>query len=231
MKKIEFIPDSDHTAKALNPPAPSKGFIPQWYKDSTNYLNGNTLDYVDNIDQLKNYKLCIPFLDSMMAGYMVELPYDVYVQILGDKIHFNWPNEEKLIIPRRNLKGMPRPAGCLEQAYAWTFFWGVKTPPGYSVLVTHPFNRHDLPFITTSGIMDSDGFSQGGEIPFFLKENVDGLIPAGTPIAQIFPFKREDWKSEKREYDDSFNKKQKYQAVRHLTGAYKKLWWARKKFE
>ena len=31
--------------------------------------------------------------------------------------------------------------------------------------------------------------------PFFIKEGFTGLIPYGTPIVQIIPFKRDDWKS------------------------------------
>lgn len=229
MKKIEFIPNSEQTGKALPPPAPSKGYVPQWYKDSPRFTTGNDLTFGDDGPN-KNYKLCVPFLDIMTAGYMLELPYDIHVQPLGDRISFDWVDAPNLISARRNLKGMPRPAGCIEQAYAWTFFWGFKTPVGYSSLVTHPYNRHDLPFITTSGIIDSDGFSQGGEIPFFLKQGFSGTIPAGTPIAQVIPFKREPWTSEVKEYDDKFFQKQVYQLHRNITGAYKRLFWSKKEY-
>jgi hypothetical protein len=33
-------------------------------------------------------------------------------------------------------------------------------------------------------------------MPFFLREGFSGVIPSGTPYAQIIPFKREDWISE-----------------------------------
>jgi len=29
-------------------------------------------------------------------------------------------------------------------------------PAGYSLLITHPFNRHDLPFVTLTGLVDAD---------------------------------------------------------------------------
>jgi hypothetical protein len=231
MKKIEFIPNSEHTGQALNPPAPSRGFIPQWYKDSTRYTTGNDLTFSNDGEPNKNYKLCVPFLDIMTSGYIIELPYDVHVEKIGDRIAFNWNDAPGLVSARRNLKGMPRPAGCLDQAYAWTFFWGVKTPVGYSAIITHPFNRHDLPFITTSGIVESDNFSQGGEIPFFLKADFEGMIPAGTPIAQVIPFKREDWVSEAKEYDDTFFQQQVYALHRNITGAYKRLFWRKKNYD
>ena len=33
-------------------------------------------------------------------------------------------------------------------------------------------------------------------MPFFIKEGWTGVIPAGTPYAQMIPFLRENWKSE-----------------------------------
>jgi hypothetical protein len=230
MKKIEFIPNSEQTGKALPPPAPSKEFVPQWYKDSPRFTTGNDMTFGEDGPN-KNYKLCVPFLDIMTAGYIIELPYDIHVTLLGDRIGFDWVDAPDMVSARRNLRGLPRPAGCYEQAYAWTFFWGVKTPPGYSALITHPFNRYELPYITTNGIIDSDNFSQGGEIPFFLKEGFSGIIPAGSPIAQVIPFKREPWKSEVKEYDDSFFQKQVYKLHRNITGAYKKNMWVKKTYE
>jgi hypothetical protein len=29
--------------------------------------------------------------------------------------------------------------------------------------------------------------------PFFIRKDFEGIIPAGTPIAQAIPFKRTDW--------------------------------------
>jgi hypothetical protein len=33
-------------------------------------------------------------------------------------------------------------------------------------------------------------------MPFFVLRGVRGILPAGTPYAQIIPFKREHWESE-----------------------------------
>mgnify|MGYP000079237726 FL=1 len=42
--------------------------------------------------------------------------------------------------------------------------------------------------------MDSDKISVNGNVPFFLKEGFYGLIPEGTPYAQVIPVKRKLWK-------------------------------------
>jgi hypothetical protein len=44
-----------------------------------------------------------------------------------------------------------------------------------------------------AGIVDSDKYHGAGNIPFFLKEEFEGLIPKGTPYAQIIPIKRAEW--------------------------------------
>jgi hypothetical protein len=73
--------------------------------------------------------------------------------------------------------------------------WTIKTPPGYSCLVTHPFGYNNLPFHSFSGIVDSDRFHADINTPFTLKKNFSGVIPKGTPMMQIIPFKRENWES------------------------------------
>ena len=57
-----------------------------------------------------------------------------------------------------------------------------------------PMNRFDLPFLNTTGIVDSDKVHLLGSFPFFIVEGWEGTIPAGTPYIQILPFKRENWK-------------------------------------
>ena len=45
------------------------------------------------------------------------------------------------------------------------------------------------------GIVDTDTYKASVNFPFVLNEpdTFEGLIPAGTPIAQVIPFKRESW--------------------------------------
>jgi hypothetical protein len=44
------------------------------------------------------------------------------------------------------------------------------------------------------GIVDTDGYNAAVQFPFIIDEGFEGIIPAGTPIVQVIPFKREDWK-------------------------------------
>jgi hypothetical protein len=96
----------------------------------------------------------------------------------------------------------------------------------------HPLNRVDLPFITISGIIDFDKSIHApiGNIPFFIKKGFTGTIPAGTPMFQMIPFKREDWKSENQTYSDIFWQK-KLNERKGIADIYKKKVWQKKSYE
>ena len=79
--------------------------------------------------------------------------------------------------------------------------------------------------------MDSDNFSLGGQIPFFLQKDFTGIIPAGTPIAQLIPIKRDNWQSEVLPHNQGFVKKQLFNVSRYLYGGYKKHLWVKKSYE
>ena len=71
--------------------------------------------------------------------------------------------------------------------------WSIKTPKGYSCLFVQPFHRESI-FTIMPGVVDTDLYTGPVNFPFVLNDpNFEGLIPRGTPIAQVIPFKRDDW--------------------------------------
>lgn len=177
-------------------PRPAKQYIPEWYKQSERFVGGKAR-IVEGRKTNKALKACFPFLDSLTGGYIVELPVDVQVTQTIDGPKFDWPTQVSPISYRESAsaKMLPIPLGCGKTHLIWTPTFIFKTPPGYSTLVTHPLNRHDLPFVTLSGIIDSDKVVQTGNYPFFLAKDFEGVIEAGTPIMQLLPFKRDNWES------------------------------------
>jgi hypothetical protein len=71
----------------------------------------------------------------------------------------------------------------------------------------------------------------GANISFFLKEGFEGVIPAGTPVAQLIPFKREDWKAvkDKKMYERSNENILSTEVL--LGGHYRKNFWRKKSFK
>ena len=115
--------------------------------------------------------------------------------------------------------------------FAWDLRVSYTLPKGYSAIITHPLNRHDLPFTTITGIIDSGiVMAPHGNIPFYLKKNFTGIIPQGTPVAQIIPFLRENWNSEKTEGLVEIGKHHNSSSAMLFSGWYKKTFWTKKEY-
>jgi hypothetical protein len=200
-KKIQFQAINEYVEAAQSSPTTASSLMPEWYKKLSKYIN-NTDKPIKALGR-KDVKSCVPFRDAMVTGYMYLLPADIEVAIsdTGDiDIFHNRQLTFSVVEKRGDINnptnqgyGMPHPLGTSPIMFAWSAQWGAKTSKADSILVTHPFNRHDLPFVTTSGVIDSGYFSVAGNIPFFIKEGFTGVIPKGTPIAQIIPYERQEW--------------------------------------
>lgn len=229
MKIIRFFSQPEY--ENLGQPTPAKKFLPKWYqKSESTFTDENGVEH-------PGLKKCIPFLDAMLSGYMLVTPVDIFVSKNEDqslKISWNSPEIYKDFIAERTKalgEHMPRPAGHYPNHLAFRGMWGFKTPRKWSILVVHPLNRHDLPFTITSGIMDSDKYSTSGNIPFFIKEDFVGMIPAGTPFAQLIPIKRASWKAIKNDAGIRYLEYLQGATVRSPGKSYKKLFWVRKDYQ
>lgn len=194
MKTIRFVPAFSKKEDMLIEPIPAKKNIADWYKNGE-----STYEYDGGL--YPGLKSCKPFLDVMISGYYLLTPFDIDVSRTdsGD-VKFSWDGPDgwwDFVGERTGKIGstIPRPAGHSNNHLIWSSKWGWKTPKGWSSIITHPINRAELPFTTTSGFVDSDSFFGPGNIPFFIKEDFVGIIEKGTPFAQIIPVKRSSWVS------------------------------------
>jgi len=75
--------------------------------------------------------------------------------------------------------------------------WVIETPKDYSVLFLPCANKLESPIIPLVGLVDSDTYGNVVNIPFLHTDLTPGgtpiVIPAGTPICQIIPVKRDTW--------------------------------------
>ena len=239
-KEIFFVPKSQEIFDIDRFPKPSKNYIPDWYKR----MGGIHKD--KNNFSVSGPTNCMPFLDSFTNGYTYELLVDIEITCHGkdsetgrDLIRYTWAggNMEiggRPIITRQEEGGVP-PAlpkfkGYYDTEFQWYTMWDIKTPKGYSTIYHHPNNRFDLPFHTFTGIIDTDTWNGDGPVPFLLKEGFEGIIPAGTPIIQFTPIKRETWVSKKEEFNMAERTKHKIMVKRHLLNGYRKEHWNKKEF-
>jgi len=181
-------------------PQPATSFVPEWYKDMASYMGGEKKPREDGQPDA-TVKRCMPVFDAIAHGYIITTYVDLFVShklqsnLNGEieTVHwYTWPSsspiefhpiEQAPTHPAKN--GLPYP----------TFVnpWGIKTPPGYSTLFLPPMH-HDNVFTILPGVVDTDTYTAPVNLPGVLTDvEFEGLIPAGTPIAQVVPFKRESW--------------------------------------
>ena len=237
-KDIKFTPLFDNVIEMFYP-KPSSEYIPDWYKNQSPYTNDKR-HVNDNGVINSTIKKCIPVFDSITAGYIIVTCMDIEIEKKDDGSYYKWARAFKSSL------GVVEPIVFhrSEQADKHPFFsygtnppkftnpWSIQTPKGYSTLFITPMHR-DLPFEILPGIVDTDRHISEVNFPFFLKDpNWSGMIPAGTPIAQVIPFKRDAWKK------SIGGKKEKEKAIKatqtillFFSNAYKTLFWSKKSFK
>jgi hypothetical protein len=211
-KEIEFSAHEDYFALKEDYPTPIKLNIPEWYKN------------LDHTILNKTIKGCMPFLDTLTAGYTLKMPQDFnvrhnvnnknekgeefkdsfqtfslhdYSQILNSK-HINL-NSGIDTHSLKQVEGSP----FIEKNKNLPFYkilnpWKIKTPKGYSCLFVPPLNNSDDRFSIIPGIVDTDTFSNEINFPIIINGDkypvLETTIKKGTPYVQIIPFKRNSWK-------------------------------------
>ena len=234
MPKITFHSNRFYNNKNsdLNP-EPAKKSMPQWFVDSSRYW------FPEDSSSL-SFKACPALIDAFLTGYVLKTPCDIYIakgvdaegkeQVAAMTQH----GYEDFCGHRPDMLGFPKPIGT-NKHFHWYPNWMPGLEDGYSAIYVHPLNRYDLPFVTVYGIIYNDKMDTPGLMPFFLKDGFEGLIPKGTPYAQVIPFKREDWTSEEKMYtQEEILERHNFQANKFRTpegGAYKKKVWSRKRYD
>lgn len=214
----------------LELPKPASSLIPDWYKNTESYVNGKKVpDGKGGTDA--TIKRCMPVFDAITAGYIIESPVDLWVSIKDGQQHFEWPALD--IITFHPIGQAPFHPDKKPYPYPkWSNPWAIKTPNGYSTLFVQPFHRETVSTILT-GIVDTDTYSAPVNLPFVVNDpSFEGLIPKGTPIAQVIPFKRDSWNIELGKQKDLAEQSSVVQKLNtKFFDRYKTMFWSRKEYK
>jgi hypothetical protein len=188
-------------------PTPASLSIPGWYKDMESYI-GNQKKPSGKGFTSATIKRCMPVFDAITAGYILYTYADIYVSQKDGIPQYECRSFATIDFhPIVQAPTYPGGKGLSGDAKYPKFLnpWSIKTPKGYSTLFTQPFHR-DSVFTILDGIVDTDKYDAPVNFPFVLNDwSYEGLIPAGTPIAQVIPFKRENWKMRIGTQEDLIN--------------------------
>ena len=197
--KIVFTDVSKNVPEIFYPES-SKNIIPTWYKKMSSYINGEKRPIGDG-QTTGTIKRCMPVFDSIGAGYIIKTHSDLYVSTITNTDElgietktkwFEWSSSNILTF-HEAIQAPIYPGVNHDKIPKFMNPWSIETPKGYSVMILPPMHR-DLEISILPGIVDTDKYINPINFPFMLSNpNFEGLIPAGTPIAQIVPFKRDRW--------------------------------------
>lgn len=204
--KIKFIAEDEYFNKVLTWPEPASKFIPQWWKDMELYRHmpgnedGKKIIISNGISNATPRK-CPPMLDAINSGYVIPLWSDIQINsnTEDELAYMSW----RVSVPVFEIHGkqaelIGTPPGYCKNVFKYRTGMYIQTPPGYSIAVVPPLGYRDLPIQIVPGIIDSDQTNSINLLlPCWVKSGLDyEVIEKGTPIAQIIPFKREDWQME-----------------------------------
>ena len=203
METMEFIIENKFKG-AYPEPIPAHLALPQWVKDQPNREEGIHLNNKGTAFS-PTYKRCVPFMDIMRTGYILPLWVDLGFSYdectpeeCGDEncprtsIHVDW--KESIGEGRLQSK-----FGKVVESRAWsswgnipeletsvpnssmTFInpWTIKTPPGYSTLITAPFNDDSRPhpaIKTLTGLVNTDTYFNPITFFFHVKYGFNGTL-------------------------------------------------------
>ncbi len=214
----------------IYPPKPAVKDVPQWYIDTKEYVNESGRVVTNPGSTPHTIKKCIPVFDAMTAGYILYTQVDIQVTQTENGPYYTWPSQDALSFHPLE-QGNLHPSSNNTDFPKWINPYVIKTPPGYSVLITQPFHRESV-FTILTGIVDTDKYKSQIHFPFVLKDSKwSGIIDAGTPLAQIIPFKRDSWKQEFGSEKEMLEQQTTITKLRSMFfNSYKKQFWTRKEF-
>lgn len=232
--KITFRPYTEIDVPILKP-IPAVQSLPDWYKKLSPFTEGDKPQFYPDGTKNITIKRCNPVGDALGAGYFLVLENSISVtKGDGETPNLVWGRGgDGYVSTHSKIQIDPDviPQGFSEQPFKFKNDWSIQTPKGYSVLVTHPLNRNAEPFFTLSGIVDTDTYHTSIQLPFLLRKDFEGIIEAGTPIAQVIPFKRDSWKSEFLAHSKEFFDQKQAEFYRTINRFYKRFHWKRKEYK
>ena len=170
-------------------------FLPEYFKK----LNPQ----ITNDPESSTAKRCVPFLEAASQGFIIPLWSDVFVTATNGELTVKFPEG----FPMQDSLGKHSPQQIQghpyrNQKYAdmpmkWINPWGIKTPKGYSCLITSPLNHLEKRFKILDGVVDTDTYYNHINFPFLWTAEKDGeyFLQKGMPLIHVIPFKRETYTS------------------------------------
>jgi hypothetical protein len=203
--KIVFWTENELLTK-IYPIIPSNKLMPEWLKSLDPHI-----DVKGHSIQASTVKRCPGILKYTGYGYIVRSWCDVVIttDMKHGNINFKYtdsdPNSGRVEIFR--YMGVQHPVGLMadsafgyptavpnnyfKNVLKWTLGWHAWMPKDYDLWFAPPQYHFNPNFTACTGILDSRITEQLNVQIFWHPTEETVVIPAGTPLVQLIPIKRE----------------------------------------
>jgi hypothetical protein len=199
---IKFEAKDEYAWEVVPRPYPATQAVPDWWKAMTPYSKtidnpeGNRLIVRDRVSNA-GPKKCVPMLDALTSGYIIPLWSDVQVKNEDKNKLITWRVMQSVFEEHGNqAREVQTPIGYNPQVFKFMNKWRIITPKGYSCLFIQPFGYRQTGVQAIPAIIDTDKNDLEILQPVWFTNEFEGILEKGTPMMQVIPFKRSDWKAE-----------------------------------
>ena len=223
-KILDLIPHPVNASKAM----------PEWFKKIKPRVKGGSITETGTV------KRCMPVFDAISQGYIipawcdfhVEVKYDddeeleVWVKASGDGFDLSNHSWDQ-VGDRCDLKKFTLGRVLMKFHNPWV----IQTPQGWSVAFKNPANNWSNDIEIIEGVVDTDNYYSYINFPFVWTGSEVGefIIPRGTPLIHLVPFKRVVMHSIISEVDEDRVKKTDAMLKTKFFDKYKTLFWSKRK--
>jgi len=216
-------------------PAPAAEHLPDWFKK---------LNSVEVPSKFLTAQSCRGIYDVMTSGYLVFWPIDVTIsKDENNKLFMKQTGRDDMEIerglfhPHTHLQlGHYPDANLSAQKFGVEKVglpYKMKTSKKTSLMMIQPPYRPELKTEVMPGIIDTDKFYSPLNVLFTIKPvdfTKDIKISAGTPLAQLVPFVRSEWKIKYNKLDEQLDQTTQ-ENLMFINKHYQKKLWTRKVFK
>jgi len=201
--------------------------LPDWYKKSNSYIDVS--DPSLHKDKKMTIKKCMPVLDYLSAGINLHLPFAIYSHGKGlNKVVTSSLNHHNCKIGHHStqqVQKFPVPKNYYDQPFKVDFPYYIEAPSGYSALFIPQQPYNDYPLLFPAAMVQSDKYRAAVNFPFFIDNNFEGKIDAGTLFMKVIFIKREDMKISFKDYGEDSGAIKQYRTLVETFGSgfYKSL--------
>lgn len=237
MNIIRFVQMYAQLTNIVPEPEQATKNVPTWYKEQPSIAGS---DIPDRGVMRLTVKKCQPFFDAMSMGYILKVPVDIYIDTTDGNVNIQLPASinkyYSLLIGEHGIEQVSH-LPIDTDIYCKRILrihptWMVQTDKGYSSFFTNPMHQAITPLKAIDAVVDTDNYTTDGHLSFLVKKNFKGTIKQGTPMFQVFPFKREEWTME---LDKNFSAKkieeQRDKVRSSFQNGYRLKFWQKKTFK